>query len=123
MRFGREFTENFHRWMSVLQAVTQNLIYSLIMRMMIVWLYCIIWRSLMKRTQIMLEDDKKQILKRIAKQDNKSLSALVREMLDEQIKEHQNSQLKYAAQALLMDYKTDEDLLSFASLDGEDFQA
>ncbi|WP_321322800.1 hypothetical protein [uncultured Parasphingorhabdus sp.] len=77
----------------------------------------------MKRTQIMLEDDKKQILKRIAKQDNKSLSALVREMLDEQIKEHQNSQLKYAAQALLMDYKTDEDLLSFASLDGEDFQA
>jgi hypothetical protein len=44
-------------------------------------------------------------------------------MLDEQIKEHQNSQLKYAAQALLMDYKTDEDLLSFASLDGEDFQA
>jgi predicted DNA-binding ribbon-helix-helix protein len=63
----------------------------------------------MKRTQIMLEDDKKQILKRIAKQDNKSLSALVREMLNEQ--------------ALLMDYKTDEDLLSFASLDGEDFQA
>jgi predicted DNA-binding ribbon-helix-helix protein len=123
MRFGQEFTENFHRWMSVLQDVTQNLIYSIIMRMMIVWPYCIIWRRLMKRTQIMLEDDKKQILKRIAKQDNKSFSALVREMLDEQIKEHQNSQLKYAAQALLMDYKTDEDLLSFASLDGEDFQA
>ena len=77
----------------------------------------------MERTQIMLEDEQKRILNRIAKQDNKSLSALVREMLDEQIKEHQNSQLKYAAQALLMDYKTDEDLLAFVSLDGEDFQA
>jgi hypothetical protein len=63
MRFGQEFTENFHRWMSVSQDVTQNLIYSLIMRMMIVWLYCIIWRSLMKRTQIMLEDDKKKFSK------------------------------------------------------------
>jgi predicted DNA-binding ribbon-helix-helix protein len=77
----------------------------------------------MERTQIMLEDEQKRILNRIAKQENTSSSALVREMLDEQIKEHQNSQLRSAAQALLMDYKTDEDLLSFASLDGEDFQA
>ena len=80
-------------------------------------------RCLIERTQITLEDEQKQILKRIAKQENTSFSALVRKMLDEQIKEHQKSQLRSAAQALLMDYKTDEDLLAFTGLDGEDFHA
>jgi predicted DNA-binding ribbon-helix-helix protein len=77
----------------------------------------------MERTQIMLEEEQKRILNRIAKQENTSFSALVRKMLDEQIKEHQNSKIKSAAQALLMDYKTDEELLAFTSLDGEDFHA
>ena len=77
----------------------------------------------MERTQIMLEDEQKRILNRIAKQENTSISALIREMLDEQIKEYQNSQLRSAAQALLFDYKTDEDLSAFTSLDGEDFHA
>jgi predicted DNA-binding ribbon-helix-helix protein len=77
----------------------------------------------MERTQITLEEEQKRILKRIAKQENTSFSALVRKMLDEQIKEHQKSKLKSAAQALLMDYKTDKDLLAFTSLDGEDFHA
>jgi len=77
----------------------------------------------MERTQIMLEDEQKRILNRIAREENTSFSALVREMLDEQIKEHQKSSLAAAAQALLIDYKTDEDLTSFTALDGEDFHA
>lgn len=77
----------------------------------------------MERTQITLEVEQKRILNRIAKQENTSFSALVRKMLDEQIKAHQKSKLKSAAQALLMDYKTDEDLLAFTGLDGEDFHA
>jgi predicted DNA-binding ribbon-helix-helix protein len=77
----------------------------------------------MERTQIMLEDEQKRILNRIAKQENTSFSALVREMLDEQIEEYQNSQLRSAAQTLLMDYKTDRDLLVFTNLNGEVFQA
>ena len=77
----------------------------------------------MECTQITLEDEQKRILNRIAKQENTSFSALVRKMLDEQIKEHQKSQLKSAAQALLMDYKVDEDLLAFTSLDGEKFHS
>ena len=77
----------------------------------------------MERTQIMLEDEQKQILNRIAKQEKTTFSALVREMLDEQIKKHQKSKLTAAAQAMLMDYKTDEDLLAFTVLDGEDFHA
>lgn len=77
----------------------------------------------MERTQIMLEQEQKQTLKKIAKQKNRSFSELVREMLDEQIEKHQKSTLAAAAQALLVDYKTDEDLLAFTALDGEEFHA
>jgi predicted DNA-binding ribbon-helix-helix protein len=77
----------------------------------------------MERTQIMLEEEQKQILKKIAEQKNWSFSELVREMLDEQIEKHQKSKLVAAAQALQDDYKTDEDLTAFTALDGEDFLA
>lgn len=75
----------------------------------------------MERTQIMFDNEQKRTLTKMAKQENISFSALVREMLDDQIKERQKSKLRSAAQALLMDYKTDKDLLAFTSLDGEDF--
>lgn len=77
----------------------------------------------MERTQIMLEEEQKQILKKISEKENRSFSELVREMLDKQIEQHQKSKLAAAAQALLHDYETDEDLLAFAALDGEDFHA
>jgi len=77
----------------------------------------------MERTQIMLEDEQKRILNNIAEQEGTSFSALVREMLDEQIAKHQKSKLAEAAQALLNDYTTDEELLAFTALDGEDFHA
>lgn len=75
----------------------------------------------MERTQIMLETEQKKILKKIADQEDRSFSELVREMLEEQIAEHQKSRLTAAAQALLIDYTTDEELLAFTALDGEDF--
>jgi len=77
----------------------------------------------MERTQIMLEDEQKRILNNIAEQERTSFSALVREMLDEQIAKHQKSKWAAAAQALLNDYTTDEELLAFTALDGEDFHA
>jgi len=77
----------------------------------------------MERTQIMLEPEQKQILKKIADQEKRSFSELVREMLDDQIKNRQKSKVAAAAQALLNDYQTDEDLLAFTALDGEDFHA
>ncbi|MFN2304236.1 MAG: CopG family transcriptional regulator [Anaerolineales bacterium] len=77
----------------------------------------------MERTQIMLEPEQKQILKKIADQEERSFSELVREMLDEQIKKHQKLKLVAAAKALMDDYKTDEELLAFKVLDGEDFHA
>jgi len=77
----------------------------------------------MERTQIMLEEEQKIILKKMSEKENRSFSELVREMLDKQIKTHQKSSLAAAAQALLIDYKTDEDLTSFTALDGEDLHA
>lgn len=77
----------------------------------------------MERTQIMFDNEQKRTLKKMAKQENISFSALVREMLDDQIKKRQKSKLQSAAQALLLDYQTDEDLLAFTVLDGEDFHA
>ena len=77
----------------------------------------------MERTQIMLDPEQKQILKEIAERERRTFSELVREMLDEQIKKHQKSKLAAAAQALLVDYTTDEELLAFTALDGEDFHA
>jgi len=76
-----------------------------------------------ERTQIMLEPEQKQILKKIADQEERSFSELVREMLDDQIEKHQKSRLAAAAQSLLIDYTTDEELLAFTALDGEDLRA
>ncbi|MDY6846636.1 MAG: hypothetical protein SVP52_05825 [Chloroflexota bacterium] len=78
---------------------------------------------MMERTQIMLEEEQKQMLKKIAEEEDISFSELVRVMLDEQIVRHQKSTLAAAAQALLVDYTTDEDLTAFTVLDGEDFHA
>jgi predicted DNA-binding ribbon-helix-helix protein len=77
----------------------------------------------MERTQIMLEREQKLILKKIADQENRSFSELVRKMLDQQIEQRQKSKLAAAAKALLEDYTTDEELLAFTALDGEDFHA
>ena len=77
----------------------------------------------MERTQIMLELEQKQILKKIAEKEKLSFSELVRLMLDEQILKHQKLKLAAAAQALLVDYSTDEDLTAFTVLDSEDFHA
>jgi len=77
----------------------------------------------MERTQIMLEEEQKQILKKIAEKEKVSFSELVRVMLDEQIIKHQKSTLADAAQALLVDYTTDEDLTAFTVLDGDCFHA
>jgi len=71
----------------------------------------------------MLEPEQKQTLKKIADQEEISFSELVREMLDEQIAKHQKSRLAAAAQALLIDYTTDVELLAFTAFDGEDFYA
>ena len=77
----------------------------------------------MERTQILLDPELHESLKRIAKQEKRSLSDLTREMLRKQLAERQRMVLAAAAQALLEDYQTDSELTAFVTLDGEDINA
>ncbi|MBN2548347.1 MAG: ribbon-helix-helix protein, CopG family [Anaerolineales bacterium] len=77
----------------------------------------------MYRTQILLEPEQHKILTEIARQEKRSLSDVIREMVDKQVAERQRMRLAAAAQALLADYQTDPELTVFQALDGDDFHA
>jgi metal-responsive CopG/Arc/MetJ family transcriptional regulator len=77
----------------------------------------------MQRTQISLEPEQHKALTEIARREKRSLSDVIRQMIDEQIQARQQRQLEQAARALLADYQVDAELTAFASLDGEDFHA
>lgn len=77
----------------------------------------------MYRTQILLEPEQHKILTEIARQEKRSLSDVIREMVDKQVAERQRMRLAAAAQALLADYQTDSELTVFQALDGDDFHA
>ncbi len=77
----------------------------------------------MYRTQILLDPEQHKTLVEIARQEKRSLSDVVRKMVDKQIAERKRMALIAAAQALLADYQTDSELTAFQSLDGDDFHA
>jgi predicted CopG family antitoxin len=75
------------------------------------------------RAQILLEPEQHKALVRIARQEKRSLSDVVREMLDQQLVERKKEELAAAAQALLQDYTEDKDFTAFTALDAEEFHA
>lgn len=77
----------------------------------------------MHRTQILLEPEQHKALVEIANAEGHSLSALIRQMLDEQLAERKRLELEAAARALLVDYQEDTELTAFTALDAEDFHA
>ena len=77
----------------------------------------------MYRTQILLEPEQHKALAEIARQEKRSLSDVIREMVDKQIAERKRMALAAAAQALLADYQTGTELTAFQALAGEDFHA
>lgn len=77
----------------------------------------------MYRTQILLEPEQHKILTEIARQEKRSLSDVVREMVDSQIARRRQIALAAAAQTLLADYQADPELTAFQALDGDDFHA
>ncbi len=77
----------------------------------------------MYRTQILLEPEQHKILTEIARQEKRSLSDVLREMVDKQISERRRIALAAAARALLEDYRTDPELTAFQALDGDAFHA
>ena len=77
----------------------------------------------MYRTQILLDPEQHKTLREIARSENRSLSDLVRSLLQEGLAERKKQELAAAARALLADYQHDPELTAFTALDNEDFHA
>jgi len=77
----------------------------------------------MYRTQILLESEQHKALAEIARREKRSLSDVVREMLQKQLEERMKQDLALAAKALFADYQGDPELVTFTDLDNEDFHA
>jgi predicted CopG family antitoxin len=77
----------------------------------------------MQRTQILLQPEQHKALVEIARDEERSLSDLIREMLAKQLEDHKKRELELAAKALLTDYQRDPDLTAFSALDADDFHA
>lgn len=73
------------------------------------------------RTQILLEKGQHQILALIAEEEKRSLSDIVREMIERELRYRQRRQMLLAARELQADYNTDPNLTQFIILDGDDF--
>lgn len=73
------------------------------------------------RTQILLEKTQHEILTQIAQEENRSLSDIVREMIERELRYRQRHQMMLAAHELQAYYDTDPELNAFSALDSEDF--
>jgi hypothetical protein len=73
------------------------------------------------RTQLLLEKSQHETLSKIAKEESRSLSEVVREMIERELRYRQRRQMMLAARELQADYTTDPELTAFTCLDSEDF--
>ena len=73
------------------------------------------------RTQILLEKTQHEILSRIAREEQRSLSEVVREMISRELLYRERKQMQLAARELQSEYTTNPDLMAFTALDGDDF--
>lgn len=75
----------------------------------------------LQRTQILLEKSQHQVLTLIAEEENRSISEIVREMIERELRFRQRRQMLLAARELQADYTTNPDLTEFTALDADDF--
>ena len=73
------------------------------------------------RIQILLDKRQRSELDEIAEKEGKSLSELVRNFLDIQLRERKYDEMRLAAEQLAADYAEDGELTDMTSLDSEDF--
>lgn len=73
------------------------------------------------RTQILLEKTQHERLTEIAREESRSLSEIVREMITRELRYRQRHQILMAARELQADYETNLELSEFSALDGEDY--
>lgn len=75
----------------------------------------------LQRTQILLEKSQHQILSLIAEEEKRSISEIVREMIERELRFRQRRQMLLAARELQADYTTNPELTEFTALDADDF--
>ena len=75
----------------------------------------------LQRTQILLEKTQHQLLTLIAEEENRSISDIVRGMIERELRYRQRRQMLLAARELQADYATDPNLAEFTALDADDF--
>ncbi len=75
----------------------------------------------LQRTQILLEKTQHQMLTLIAEEENRSLSDIVREMIERELRYRQRRQMLLAARELQAEYTTNPELTEFTALDADDF--
>ena len=73
------------------------------------------------RTQVLLAAEQMDELNRIATEEGKSLSGLLREWVDRGLAQRKNEALTQAAEQLLNSYYANGDLVGYGALDGEEF--
>ena len=77
----------------------------------------------MYRTQILLDPELHKALVEIARREKRSLSDVVRAMLQKQLEARRKMDMAMAAKTLIADYQDDPELTAFSALDAEGFHA
>ncbi|MBX3002450.1 MAG: hypothetical protein KF821_05570 [Anaerolineales bacterium] len=75
-----------------------------------------------QRVQILLEPRQQAYLARVSKKSGRSISALLRELVDEKMNASSDASLMRAARELQGIYQTDNELNAFSSLDAADWE-
>jgi predicted DNA-binding protein len=71
------------------------------------------------RKQIILKEVQKRALEKLAHDQSRSFSEIVREMIDAQLRLDRESQLQNAAERLREDYLHDPELTAFSAIEGD----
>ncbi len=79
-------------------------------------------KSKVLRVQILLEARQQAYLARVSKKSGRSISALLRELVDEKMNSGAEAGLQRAARELRGIYETDQELNAFSSLDAADWE-
>lgn len=73
------------------------------------------------RTQVLLEPEQLKALSKLAEEQGKSVSAVLREWVSAGLHAQRQKRLAEAALSLSEAYYSDGDLVGYSALDGEDF--
>jgi hypothetical protein len=73
------------------------------------------------RTQVLLKREQRRYLATQASKQDHSLSEILREMIDDQMRRQKFSEMHRVAELLKADYQAGGDLTDTTALDGEDF--